>query len=94
MRFQGRGEYVIDPHWPGLGHVSMHEPITVVKGMQSSDWPGLGHVPDTGAGARQSFRPHEEWLYKIRYQKKRTKMLGRKTATVIHNSKQEKKGSH
>lgn len=35
----------IQPHWFGLGHVLIPEPITVARGMQDSDWPGLEFCP-------------------------------------------------
>lgn len=42
-----------------LSHGSSPEPITVVKGMWSSDWPELGYVPDIGAGTKVLL-----WCYK------------------------------
>lgn len=31
-------------HWPGVGHMLITEPITVLRGMANTDWPGLCHV--------------------------------------------------
>lgn len=34
-------------HWPGLGHMSISEPIIAAREMEGSDWPDLGLMSTT-----------------------------------------------
>lgn len=36
-----------EAHWPGLGHMSVSEPIIAAREMAGSDWPDLGLMSTT-----------------------------------------------